>query len=143
MNETLDDQVAELAGALEKLARRFKLADAAQGGRPLAEIDKHILLHVEAHPGCGPSDVARSFGVPLTTVSSATDRLSKRGLLERQRPSQDRRAVALVLTTPGSAQAAALRQSHHAMFRAMLEQLSPAERSSFIAMSRKISSYED
>lgn len=139
MDEPLDDQVAELAGALEKLARRFKLTDAVQGGRPMAEIDKHILLHVAEHPGCGPSDVARSFGVPLTTVSSATDRLAKRGLLQRLRPSTDRRAVELELTASGQAHAEALRQAHHAMFRAMLERLSKRERALFVDLARKMS----
>lgn len=143
MGTSLDDQVAELTNALEKLARRFKLADAAQSGPPLAEIDKHILLHVSEHPTCGPSDIARNFGVPLTTLSSAADRLAKRGLLLRLRPAEDRRAVALELTEAGHQTVSALRQSHQAMFRAMLAHLSMAERETFLDLARKMAKNDD
>ncbi|MBL4916861.1 MarR family winged helix-turn-helix transcriptional regulator [Szabonella alba] len=138
MSEPTDEQVADLAGALDRLGRRFKLSDTAQGGRPLAEIDKLILQHVAAHPGCGPSDVARTFGVALTTISSATDRLAKRGLLERLRPSEDRRAVALDLTEAGKTHARALQDMYQSMFRDMLRRLTPAERAVFIEMVSKI-----
>ncbi len=139
MDDPTDEQVADLAAALDRLARRFKLSDNGQGGRPLAEIDKLILQHVAAHPGCGPSDVARLFGVALTTISSATDRLAKRGLLERLRPSEDRRAVALDLTEAGRAHARALHDMYQAMFREMLRRLTPAERAVFIEMVGKVS----
>lgn len=85
MTNPTDEQVADLAAALDVFSRRFKLTDVG-AGRPLAEIDKHILHYVEAHPDCGPTDVARYLGVAMTTISSATDRLAKRGLLERLRP---------------------------------------------------------
>ncbi|HBM60173.1 MarR family winged helix-turn-helix transcriptional regulator [Salipiger marinus] len=143
MKDPTNDQVAELAAALDRLSRRFKLSDASLGGRPLAEIDKHILQHVAAQPGCGPSDVARAFGIALTTISSATDRLAKRGLLQRLRPSDDRRAVALQLTDEGVAYAEAQRAAHQTMFRAMLDQLLPEERPVFIGLIGKISSSED
>lgn len=138
-----DEQVTRLSGALDKLSRRFKLSDVGQAGRPLAEIDKHILQHVADNPGCGPSDVARTFGTAMTTVSSATDRLAKRGYLQRLRPSGDRRAVALQLTEEGVAHAAAIRETYRAMFRMMLERLSPEERGDLIRLMVKISSYED
>jgi DNA-binding MarR family transcriptional regulator len=141
MSDPTDDQVTSLASALEVFSRRFKLADVGSG-RPLAEIDKHILHYVEAHPDCGPTDMARCFSVAMTTISSATDRLAKRGLLERLRPSADRRAVALRLTDEGKSYTAAHKQAHRAMFRTMLERLSPDERTMFVAMMTKISSYD-
>lgn len=116
MTNPTDEQVADLAAALDVFSRRFKLTDVG-AGRPLAEIDKHILHYVEAHPDCGPTDVARYLGVAMTTISSATDRLAKRGLLERLRPSDDRRAVALRLTAEGASATAAHKQAYMAMFR--------------------------
>jgi DNA-binding MarR family transcriptional regulator len=136
-----DEQIAELGAALDVLSRRFKLADAGSG-KPLAEIDKQILRYVANHPDCGPTDVARFLGVATTTVSSATDRLTKRGLLARHRPEDDRRAVALKLTDEGKALVAAQTQAYLAMFKTMLERLSPKERDSLIAMMTKIASYE-
>lgn len=141
MSDPTDEQVASLAAALDVFSRRFKLTDVGPG-RPLAEIDKHILHYVEAHPDCGPTDVARFLGVATTTISSATDRLAKRGLLERLRPSDDRRAVALRLTGEGTSFTAAHKQAYSVMFRTMLAPLSPAERDAFVAMMAKIASYD-
>lgn len=142
MSHPAEEQVAALAAALGAFARRFKLADIG-AGRPLAEIDKQILQYVEANPDCGPTDIARSFGVALTTISSATDRLAKRGLLERLRLSDDRRAVALRLTEQGKSCTAAQNRAYMAMFSTMLERLTPDEREALVAMMTKISSYDD
>lgn len=137
MTMPTDRQIADLGAALDVFARRFKMTDTASG-RPLAEIDKQILVYVEQHPGCGPTDVARFLGVASTTVSSATDRLAKRGLIARHRPEDDRRAVALELTASGATYVAAHKQAYLEMFRTMLERLSPQERDSLVAMMRKI-----
>ena len=139
MTTPTDKQIADLGAALEVFARRFKLTDAASG-KPLAEIDKQILLYVEKHPGCGPTDVARFLGVATTTIYSATDRMAKRGLLARERPEDDRRAVALKLTAAGETYVAAHRQAYLEMFKLMLEPLSPEERDSLVAMMTKIAS---
>lgn len=139
MTMPTDKQIADLAAALDVFARRFKLTDAASG-KPLAEIDKQILLYLDTHPGCGPTDVARHFGVATTTVSSATDRLAKRRLLLRDRPEDDRRAVSLRLTETGDTYVLAYKQAYMAMFKSMLERLSPDERDSLIAMMTKIAS---
>lgn len=141
MTMPTDEQIAALGAALDVFARRFKLTDATSG-RPLTEIDKQTLLYVEKHPDCGPTDVARFLGVATTTLSSATDRLSKRGLLARHRPEDDRRAVALRLTDEGKTYVAVHRQAHLDMFKTMLERLSPSERDSFVAMMAKIASYD-
>lgn len=141
MTMPTDEQIAKLGTALDVFARRFKLTDVTSG-KPLAEIDKQILLYVEKHPGCGPTDVARFFGVATTTISSATDRLAKRGLLARHRLEDDRRAVALRLTEQGKTFVSAHRQAYLAMFKLMLDRLSPDERDSFVAMMTKIASYD-
>lgn len=141
MTTPTDEQIADLGTALDGFARRFKLTDATSG-KPLAEIDKQILLYVEKHPGCGPTDAARFLGVATTTISSATDRLAKRGLLTRHRLEDDRRAVALRLTGEGRTYVAAHKQAYLVMFKTMLERLSPKERDSFVAMMTKIASYD-
>ncbi|MFD1912909.1 MarR family winged helix-turn-helix transcriptional regulator [Halodurantibacterium flavum] len=141
MKTSPDDQAIRLAAALDGFARRFKLA-AAGAGKPLAEIDRQILHHVAANPDCGPTELARHFAMPMTTISSATDRLAKRGLLLRLRPAEDRRAVALRLSDAGAAFVAAQTEAYTAMFRAMLDRLTPQERTSLVAMMEKIHKYE-
>jgi hypothetical protein len=51
--------------------------------KPLNEIDKQTLFYVNQNPACGPERRgALSWHRPTTTISSATDRLVKRGFLE-------------------------------------------------------------
>lgn len=132
------DQIATLGAAFETFTRRYKLAESLSAEKPLNELDKQTLSFVADHAGCGPSDVARFLGVANTTISSATDRLVKRGLLLRDRVEEDRRAVALNLSDEGRAYVDAQRAAHQAMYQLMLERLSAAERDRFIAMIAKI-----
>jgi DNA-binding MarR family transcriptional regulator len=138
MTTPTDDQLAKLGAAFDTFARRYKLADALGSETQLNELDKQALLFVADHPGCGPTDIARFLAVPNTTISSSTDRLVKRGLLERHRPEGDRRAVALRLSAEGKARADAIATVHRELYRRMLEPLSPAERKSFIRLITKI-----
>lgn len=138
-----DDELATLGAAFDTFTRRYKLADALGPVKPLNELDKQTLLFIAQHPACGPSDVARFLGVANTTISSATDRLVKQGLLERHRPEVDRRAVALTLTGEGDARAQAYVAAHHELYRRMLGPLSPAERKSFIRLITKIVYHEN
>jgi DNA-binding MarR family transcriptional regulator len=138
MSDPTEDQLAALGTAFETFARRYKLADALRCDRPLAELDKAVLLYVAEHAGCGPTDVARFLAVPTTTLSSATDRLVKRGFLKRDRIEADRRAVALTLSDAGVAHAKAQVEAYRRMYMLMLSRLSPEERDRFIAMISKI-----
>lgn len=138
MSDPTEDQLTALGTALETFARRYKLADARRLERPLAELDKAVLLYVAEHAGCGPTDVARFLAVPTTTLSSATDRLVKRGLLKRDRIEADRRAVALTLSEAGATYAKAQVETYRQMYFLMLSRLSTEERDRFIAMITKI-----
>lgn len=138
MTSPTDHQLSTLGAAFERFTRRYKLAEAMSAEKPLNELDKQTMLYVADHPGCGPSDVARFLGTANTTISSATDRLVKRGLLARSRVEENRRAVALKLSGQGEAYVAAQRKLHRELYRVMLAPLSPAERDQFIAMITKI-----
>lgn len=143
MTRPTDEQIDTLRAALDVFTRRYKLVDAGGADKLLNEVDNQTLLYVADHPACGPGDVARFLGVAATTMSSATDRLVKRGLLERRRPEGNRRAVALTLSAEGMAYSAAYRQAHDDLFRMMLERLSPGERDTFLDLIAKIAYHED
>jgi DNA-binding MarR family transcriptional regulator len=53
------------------------------------------LVFVYDNPGCGVGDVARYLCVAMTTIVLGRDRLVKKALVERRRPEDNRRAVAL------------------------------------------------
>lgn len=137
-----DEELAALGEAFDLFTRRYKLAEALAPEKPLNELDKQLLFYVAKHPDCGPSDAARFLGVANTTISSATDRLVKRDLLERHRPEVDRRSVALRLTGAGRKRVDMLSGMYGELHRRMLEPLTIAERRQLIAMMAKILSYE-
>ncbi len=138
MTSASHDQLAKLSAAFDTFTRRYKLVDVLGSEKPLNELDKLTLLYVRDHPTCGPTDVARYLGVANTTLSSATDRLVKRGLLERRRLEVDRRAVELRLSEKGVIRAEAYAKAHHSMAEQMLCALTPVERDSFIRLILKI-----
>lgn len=143
MTKPTNDQLATLGSAFETFTRRYKLAEATSAEKPLNELDKQTLFYVAQHPACGPSDVARFLDTANTTISSATDRLVKRGLLKRARVEKDRRAVALELTDEGESYVTVQRKTYQDMYRLMLERLSPSERDQFIALITKIVYHDD
>jgi DNA-binding MarR family transcriptional regulator len=143
MNEPTDEQMTKIGAAFDAFTRRHKLADAGGTERPLNELDKQVLLFAGDNPGCGPSDLARFLAVRNTTISSATDRLVTRGLMDRTRIEKDRRAISLRLSKEGEATVAALRQVHQDLYRMMLKRLSPEEREQFIHIITKIVYFDD
>ncbi len=124
--------------------RRFKIAESeVSGGNPLNQIDVQVLLDVSAHPGCGPTDVARRLDAAPTTITSATDRLVRRSLLRRDRLDGDRRSIALNLTASGLTFVSDLVDIQKSHCRIMLERLSKREQDVFIELISKIAQFDD
>lgn len=142
MTKPTDAQLAALGAAFDTFAQRFKLAEAVDAEPSLNEIDKQALLYVAGHPDCGPTDIARHFGVANTTLTSAADRLVKRGLLDRSRPEGDRRAVALRLSEAGKERVNAFMAAHREMYRSLLAPLSTDDRDHLIRIMTKIANNE-
>jgi len=143
MSTPTDKQTTTLRTAIDALMRRFKIAESeVSDGKPLNQIDIQVMLFVSAHPGCGPTDVARYLGVAPTTITSATDRLASRDFLQRDRFDKDRRSIALKLTESGAAYVSNLVDVQKNHCRMMLEQLSPKEQDLFISFITKIAQSE-
>jgi len=142
MTMPTDEELAALGEAFDLFTRRYKLVEALSPEKPLNELDKQVLFYVAKHADCGPTDAARFLGVANTTISSATDRLAKRDLLERHRPEADRRSVALRLTKAGQKRVDAMSAMYGALHLRMLEPLTGAERQQLIGMMTKIISYD-
>lgn len=142
MTMPTDEELAALGEAFDLFTRRYKLAEALGPEKPLNELDKQVLFYVARHPGCGPTDSARFLAVANTTISSATDRLVKRGLIERHRPEADRRAVALRPTAAGQRRVDELIATYGELHRRMLDPLTVTERRQLIEMMKKIISHE-
>jgi DNA-binding MarR family transcriptional regulator len=143
MTEPTQAQVEQLTRAFERFTRRFKVAEAAAAAdNALNPLDAQTLVFVGDNPGCVMGDAARYLTVAPTTMSSAVDRLVRKGLIERRRPDDDRRSVSLTATAKGRQavedHVAAYREACHAMLRA----LDSRERSELIRLSEKIAGSE-
>ena len=137
------DEIAQLFEAFEGFTRNFKVAEAAAAAdNALNALDQSALIFVADHPGCALSDAARYLNVAMTTMSSATDRLVKKGLVERERPEDNRRSVALVATRTGSAIVDRHAEVYRELCRHMLTRLDDRERTEWIRLARKISNSE-
>ncbi|PCJ81590.1 MAG: hypothetical protein COA52_20520 [Hyphomicrobiales bacterium] len=143
MNAPTDNQATTLRIAIDAMMRRFKIAESeVSDSKPLNQIDIQVMLYVSAHPGCGPTDVARYLKVAPTTISSATDRLANREFLQRERPDKNRRSIALSLTGSGTRYVFDLIDVQKTHCRMMLEQLSPTDQDVFIKLISKIAQTE-
>ena len=82
--------------------------------------------------------VAETLSAPITTISSALDRLERKGLIERRRIPDDRRMVVIELTAQGRRLAARLRAAHLKNCRAMLSRLNMADRTEFLRLATQM-----
>lgn len=143
MIEPTAEQIEQLRRAFERFTRRFKVAEAAAAAdNALNALDAQVLLFVSEHPGCGLGDVARDLGVALTTMSSAVDRLVRKAMIERRRPEDNRRTIALTATAKGRRVVEDNKAGYHKACLAMLRSLEPGERGELIRLTEKIANAE-
>ena len=143
MTEPTAEQVEQLTRAFERFTRRFKVAEAAAAAdNALNALDAQTLVFVDDNPGCGMGDVARYLNVAMTTMSSAVDRLVKKALVDRRRPEDNRRAVALTATEQGRQVVADQVAGYREACRMMLRSLEPTEQRELIRLTEKIADYE-
>ncbi len=136
-----DAQSTTLHECIATLLRRFKLEPGILAGSSYADL--HVndigLLQVLAEPGdWSVRKIAQALQSPITTISSALDRLEARRVIVRQRRPSDRRTVYIELTAIGLRLATKLRDVQVENCRLMLLQLAPNEREELLRLVSKI-----
>ena len=136
-----DHQAITLHECIAALLRHFKLEPGVLAGSAYADL--HVndigLLQVLAEPGdWSVRKIAQALQAPISTVSSALDRLESRRVIIRQRRPSDRRTVYIELTAIGLRLATKLREVQVENCRLMLLQLAPAEREELLRLVSKI-----
>jgi DNA-binding MarR family transcriptional regulator len=121
------------------LLRHFKLEPGVLAGSAYADL--HVndigLLQVLAEPGdWSVRKIAQALQAPISTISSALDRLESRRVIIRQRRPSDRRTV--YIDAIGLRLATKLREVQVENCRLMLLQLAPAEREELLRLVSKI-----
>lgn len=143
MTEPTQEQVEQLTRAFERFTRRFKVAEAAAAAdNALNALDAQTLVFVGDNPGCGMGDVARYLNVAMTTMSSAIERLVRKDLIERRRPEDDRRSVALTATDRGRRAIEDHVTAYREACRIMLRSLDPHEQGELTRLTEKIAGAE-
>lgn len=136
-----DDQALTLHSFISALMREFRLEPGLLAGSPYTGLHANDIGLFEVLTEPGPWNVrgiANAVRAPISTVSSALDRLEQSGLVSRTRTAKDRRVVCVELTARGKRLADRLRDAHVLNCRAMLLRLSPEERNGFLRLAGKI-----
>lgn len=132
-----DQQARTLQELVTALLVRFKLEPGLLAGSPYADLhanDVGLLVELAGPGEWNVRRVAETLSAPVSTTSSALDRLENRGLIVRKRSPADRRAVYIELTAAGRKLVARLLAAQLEACRAMLSPLNPQEREELIRL---------
>lgn len=105
LNDTLEERIVT---GLIKLSMALKIQswhNAGQQGLTPTQGQILAILRAQPHSGIRLSEVAQALGVKPATASDAVSVLVEKGLVEKQRATDDGRAIALTLTDLGHQEA--------------------------------------
>jgi DNA-binding MarR family transcriptional regulator len=112
--------------ALAQAVRRARGAVAANGGLTLSQYG--LLEGLTTQPSARVQELAGNAGVTPSTATRILDALERRGIVERARSLEDRRAVAVSLTDQGEQLLQAQQEWLRGRQRSFYDSLPPEER---------------
>jgi len=115
-------------GSGEYMMGKFQLT------RPQTEV-LFLLLH---HPSLSVGDIAAKTGVTTSAATQTLDIMVRRGLVERQADTADRRVSHQILTDEGKAMARAAKARSTAVLTEVMSEMEPAELKDLIKTTRKL-----
>ena len=140
-----DQQARSLHQSISVLMRQFRIEPGLLAGSVYANLHANDIGLFEVLSGSEAWSVrrlAQALSAPISTISSALDRLERQGLVQRSRIPDDRRVVRVALTIRGQRVAARLNNAHIENCRAMLARLAPDEREQFCRLAAHIAGKE-
>ncbi len=140
-----DRQALALHECIAVLMRDFRIEPGLLAGSVYADLHANDigLFEVLATPETwSVRRIAQALSAPISTISSALDRLERQGLVKRGRIAGDRRVVRIELTPRGGRLAIRLRDAHVENCRKMLARLSPDQREVFLRLAGQIAKVE-
>ena len=129
--EQLNSFLVDMFGRINKIEERA-MADGLGSAVSITEIQ--IIEKIGALEPIRMSEVARSIGVTLATLTVACDKLEAKDLVRRSRDKSDRRVVNVTLTDKGRAAYEYHRAFHDRMIASVMDTLSP-EQAAILAQS--------
>lgn len=122
---------------LHQISTQLFIARARSAGFDLTPVQFAALDALKENPGIDQSRVASLIAYDRATIGGVIDRLEGKGLIRRIVSRQDRRAREVWLTQEGEKVFDALLPVVRDIQDGILESLSDAERSNFMALARK------
>lgn len=122
--EQLNSFLVDVFGRINKIEER---AMATGLGSAISITEIHIIEKIGAMEPVRMSEVAKSIGVTLATLTVACDKLEAKELVRRVRSSTDRRVVNITLTPKGRTAYEHHKAFHERMIASMMETLSPEQ----------------
>ena len=122
--EQLNSFLVDVFGRINKIEER---AMAGGLGSAISITEIHIIEKIGAMEPVRMSEVAKSIGVTLATLTVACDKLEAKELVSRARSSTDRRVVHITLTPKGHAAYEYHKAFHERMIASVMETLSPEQ----------------
>ena len=132
-----DQQARAFQQLVTTLLVRFKLEPGLLAGSLYADLhanDVGLLVKLASPGEWNVRKVAETLAAPISTMSSALDRLENRGLVARKRKPGDRRSIYIELSAAGRKLVARLLAAQVEACRTMLSPLSPVEREEVIRL---------
>ncbi|MHB1417854.1 MAG: MarR family winged helix-turn-helix transcriptional regulator, partial [Chloroflexota bacterium] len=128
----MDEERDILIERILTMDRRFNRNLHLEWGREWANVDLtmpqlKVLFLVGAGEGVNMTNLARTLGMTLSTLTGVVDRLANQGLVRRQDDTHDRRVVLLYPTDEGALLTERLVRAGRERFRLILERLNPAD----------------
>lgn len=111
--------------------------------QPLSINELHLLeaVHRGGPEGGSISDIARHLAITLPSVTTAVNKLARKGFVIKRKPEGDRRLVLVELTPQGRRAEAAHRFFHRHMVTSVSEGLSPGERRALLRGLQKLHAF--
>ena len=128
--EQLNSFLVDVFGRINKIEER---AMAGGLGSAVSITEIHIIEKIGDREPVRMSEVARSIGVTLATLTVACDKLVAKGLVRRVRSQEDRRVVNIMLTDKGRAAYEYHKDFHERMIASLVDTLSPRADRAFSA----------
>ena len=122
--EQLNSFLVDMFGRINKIEERT-MAEGLGSAVSITEI--HIIEKIGAQGPVRMSEIAKSIGVTLATLTVACDKLVAKGLVRRVRSLEDRRVVNITLTAKGRAAYEYHKAFHERMIASVLDSLSPEQ----------------
>jgi DNA-binding MarR family transcriptional regulator len=131
------DMIGHLARRFQQIAVAVFRVEAENAGFDLTPVQYAALAAIWKNPGTDQITLAGMIAFDRTTIAGVVDRLVRKGLIERQTSSRDRRARALQVTEHGTRTLEAVAPAVAAAQEAMVHGLTSREKQDLLRILRK------